>query len=107
MVRWVVENIYCIWLATWADHHVINDYVEVFQKLGIREFNVINSIDEHYWIFLVKCSKRMFNRLRKWALSKLGKHASLVITFQIDPAHRYFNQSLGKPLYVHSEMKKR
>jgi len=97
----MVENIYCIWLITWADHHVINNYVEVFQELDIREFNVINSIDQHYWIFLVKCSKKTFNRLQKWALSKLGKHASLVTIFQIDPAYRYFNKTLGKPLYTH------
>ena len=103
--RWekMSENIYCIWLVTWADHHVINDYVDVFSKLGISKVNVINSKDEHYWMFIVRCDAGKFGKLREWAVSKLGSSVLTLAIFQIDSTHRYFNRGLGQPLYAHPE----
>ena len=95
------KNIYCIWLMTNKDHHVINDYVEVFSRLDISRFNVINSLDQHYWIFLIECSEEKFNELREWAVSKLGSLTLMVAVFQVDRTHRYFNTVLGRPLYSH------
>jgi len=95
------KNIYCIWLITNQNHHVINDYVEVFSRLEISRFNVINSIDQHYWIFFAECNKEKFNKLREWAISKLGSSALMVAVFQVDPDHRYFSRMLGRPLYGH------
>ena len=95
------KNIYCIWLVTHRDHHVINDYVEVFSRLEISRFNVINSVDQRYWIFFVECNEEKFDKLREWAVSKLGSSALIVAVFQVDPGHRYFNRMLGRPLYGH------
>lgn len=100
-----MKSVYCIWLVTTSDHHVINDYVPIFDELKIRKYNVINSVDQHYWMFIVECEEMKFKKLYEWAKKKIGKGASSVTAFQIDSAHRYHHRELGHPVYLHDSLK--
>ncbi|MCS7365296.1 MAG: hypothetical protein NDF54_07670 [archaeon GB-1867-035] len=93
-----MKRVYCVWLIA-TDHHSINDYVVLFKELKIRRFNVINSKDEHYLIFIFEGDEEIFEKVKEWALLKVGLGVYFSTAFEIDPVHRYQHSGLGEPLY--------